>query len=92
MFGFIVEQGGEPAGGGILGVVEGVALLAGDSVLPQFRGRALQKALVRARLAKALELGCDVACAGTAPSTASQRSYEACGFRAAYPKLELARG
>ncbi len=24
--------------------------------------------------------------------TASQRNYEACGFRAAYPKLELARG
>ena len=92
VFGFIVEVGGEPAGGGMLGVVDGVALLAGDSVLPSFRGRALQQALVHARLNKARELGCDLACAGTAPSTASQRSYEACGFRVAYPKLELARG
>lgn len=29
--------------------------------------------------------------AGTVPMTASQRSYEACGFTVAYPKLELAR-
>ncbi len=91
-FGFIVSVGDEPAGGGMLGVVDGVALLAGDSVLPQFRGRGLQRRLIQARLRTAFELGCDVACAGTAPSTASQRSYEACGFRAAYPKLELARG
>jgi GNAT superfamily N-acetyltransferase len=92
IFGFIVSVGGEPAGGGTLGVVDGVALLAGDSVLPQFRGRGLQQLLVRARLRRALQEGCDVACAGTAPSTASQRSYEACGFRAGWPKLELARG
>ncbi len=91
-FGFIVSVGDEPAGGGLLGVVDGVGLLAGDSVLPQFRGRGLQRRLIRARLRTAFELGCDVACAGTAPSTASQRSYEGCGFRAAYPKLELARG
>jgi GNAT superfamily N-acetyltransferase len=91
-FGFIVSVEGEPAGGGLLGMVDGVAVLAGDSVLPKFRGRALQRKLIEARLRTALELGCDVACAGTAPSTASQRSYEACGFRAAYPKLELARG
>lgn len=91
-FGFIVSVGDEPAGGGLLGLVDGVALLAGDAVLPQFRGRGLQKKLVHARLRTAVELGCDVACAGTAPSTASQRTYEACGFRAAYPKLELARG
>jgi GNAT superfamily N-acetyltransferase len=92
VFGFLVSVGGELAGGGLLGMVDGVALLSGDAVLPRFRGRGLQKALVRARLRRALEGGCDVACAGTAPSSASQRSYEACGFRVAYPKLELARG
>ncbi len=91
-FGFIVCVGDEPAGGGLLGMVDGVALLAGDSVLPQFRGRGLQRRLIDARLRTAMEFGCDVACAGTSPLTASQRSYEACGFRAAYPKLELSRG
>jgi GNAT superfamily N-acetyltransferase len=90
--GFIVSVEGEPAGGGLLGLVDGVALLSGASVLPRFRGRGLQKALVEARLRRAVEAGCDVACAGTAPSTASQRSYESCGFHVAYPKLELARG
>ncbi len=91
-WGFLAFVDGEPAGGGMLGIVEGVALLSGDGVLPRFRGRGLQKALIGARLAFARDRGCDVACAGTAPSTPSQRAYEACGFRAAYPKVEMAKG
>lgn len=92
VWGFIVSVEGEPAGGALLGIVDGVALLAGDAVLPPFRGKGLQQCLIRARLRHAFELGCDIACAGSAPATASQRSYEACGFRAAYPKLEMALG
>jgi len=91
-WGFLALVDGEAAGGGMLGLVQGVALLSGDGVLPRFRGRGLQKALIEARLAFAWARGCDLACASTAPGTASQRSYEACGFRAAYPKLEMARG
>ncbi|WP_243316932.1 GNAT family N-acetyltransferase [Geothrix paludis] len=91
-WGFLAFVDGELAGGGMLGVVEGVALLSGDAVLPRFRARGLQKALIAARLAFARVRGCDLACASTAPGTASQRSYEACGFRAAYPKVEMARG
>lgn len=90
-WGFLAFVDGEPAGGGMLGIVEDVALLSGDGVLPRFRGRGLQKALIDSRLAFARERGCDLACASTAPGTASQRSYEACGFRAAYPKVEMAR-
>ncbi len=91
-WGFLVFVDGQPAGGGMLGIVEGVALLSGTGVLPQFRGNGLQKALIGARLAFAQDRGCDLACASTAPGTASQRSYEACGFRVAYPKVEMARG
>lgn len=90
-WGFLVMVDGEPAGGGMLGVVDGVALLSGDGVLPRFRGRGLQKDLIRARLAFATGRGCDTACASTLPGTASHRGYEACGFRAAYPKVEMAR-
>jgi GNAT superfamily N-acetyltransferase len=61
-------------------------------VIPRFRGQGLQKGLIRARLAFARDRDCDLACASTAPGTASQRSYEACGFHAAYPKVEMARG
>jgi GNAT superfamily N-acetyltransferase len=82
----------EPAGGGMLGMIDGVAMLSGDGVLPRFRGHGLQKALIAWRLHWAAEHGCDVACAGTLPMTPSQRAYEACGFRAAYPKLEMMRG
>jgi GNAT superfamily N-acetyltransferase len=88
-WGFLATVDGELAGGAMLGIVDGVALLSGDAVLPRFRGRGLQKALIAARLAKAAAT-CDVACASTLPGTPSQRAYEACGFRAAYPKLELA--
>lgn len=91
-WGFLVFVEDQPAGGGMLGIVDGVAMLSGDGVLPGFRGRGLQQALIWARLASARERGCDVACAGTAPGTASQRSYERCGFHAAYPKVEMARG
>jgi GNAT superfamily N-acetyltransferase len=91
-WGFLAFVEGEPAGGGMLGIVGGVALLSGDGVIPRFRGQGLQKALIQARLSFAAARGCDVACASTAPGTASQRSYEACGFRAAYPKVEMTRG
>jgi len=91
-WGFLVFMKGEPAGGGMLGIVDGVALLSGDGVIPRFRGQGLQKALIQARLSFAAACGCDLACASTAPGTASQRSYEASGFRAAYPKVEMARG
>jgi GNAT superfamily N-acetyltransferase len=80
---------GEPAGGGTLSVLEGVALLGGDGVLPRFRGKGVQKAIIVARLRAAVELGADIACASTLPSTPSQRAYEACGFRVKYPKVEM---
>lgn len=82
---------GEPAGGATLGWNGGVAMFSGDTVLPRFRGRGLQKALIHTRLKDAEAVGCDLATASTLPSTPSQRAYEACGFRAAYPKLEMAR-
>jgi GNAT superfamily N-acetyltransferase len=91
-WGFLAFAEGEPVGGGMLGIVDGVALLSGDGVLPRHRGRGLQQALIQARLAFARARGCELACASTAPGTASQRSYEACGFGAAYPKVEMARG
>lgn len=91
-WGFLAFVGDEPAGGGMLGIVDGVALLSGDGVIPSFRGQGLQKALIHYRLSFAAARGCDLACASTAPGTASQRSYEASGFHAAYPKVEMARG
>jgi GNAT superfamily N-acetyltransferase len=89
---WMVSVDGAPAGGGTLGLFDGVALLAGDGVLPRFRGRGLQKALIAARLKWAVAAGAEWACASTLPSTHSQRAYEACGFRVMYPKVEMAKG
>ncbi|WLT32672.1 GNAT family N-acetyltransferase [Geothrix sp. PMB-07] len=91
-WGFLALVDGQPVAGGMLGIVEDIALFSGDGVLPRHRGRGLQKALIQARLAFARARGCELACASTAPGTPSQRSYEACGFRVAYPKVEMARG
>jgi GNAT superfamily N-acetyltransferase len=89
--GCIASVNGEPAGGAVLGMVDGVALLSGDGVLGGFRGRGIQKALIAFRLNHALAQGCDIACASTLPLTPSQRAYESSGFRASYPKLEMVR-
>jgi GNAT superfamily N-acetyltransferase len=68
-----------------------VATLSAAGVVPERRGHGLQLALVAARLAWAEERGCDVAACATAPGTASQRTLEKAGFRAAYPKAVMVR-
>ncbi|MFP2926147.1 GNAT family N-acetyltransferase, partial [Pyxidicoccus sp. 3LG] len=88
---FLACEDDEPRAVGVVSATGGVALLSGDGVPAEYRGRGLQLALIHARLAWAAELGCDVATAATEPSTASQRSYEKAGFRCAYPKLIMVR-
>jgi hypothetical protein len=68
-----------------------LALLFADSTLQAFRGQGLHLALIRARLAHAGQLGCDLATASTAPGSISQRNYERAGFRVAYTKLNMQR-
>lgn len=69
----------------------GVATLSGAGVVPHHRGRGLQAALVRARLAWAAQRGCDLAACATDPGTASQRTLERAGFRCAYPRAVMVR-
>jgi GNAT superfamily N-acetyltransferase len=88
---FLAFVDGVPAGAGIVGIHAEVATLSGTSVLPRFRGRGLQRAMIHARLNHAREHGCVQACSATLPGTASQASLERAGFRVAYPKLELAK-
>lgn len=88
---FLAWVDGVPAGAGSVGLHGEVAALSGTSVLPRFRGRGLQRALIHARLAFARDQGCVLACSATLPGTASQANLERSGFRVAYPKLELVR-
>jgi len=82
---------GQPAGGGCMAVHQKVALFAGDSTLPEFRGRGAQRALIGARLEMAAQAGCDLAMACTQPGSVSERNYERHGFRVVYTKALLVR-
>ena len=88
---FLAFEGGAPAGCAIASALDGVALFSGAGVAPAFRGRGLQGALVRARLAWAAERGCDLCAGATEPGTASARTLERAGFRCAYPKVVMVR-
>jgi GNAT superfamily N-acetyltransferase len=71
---------------------ERVASLSGAGVLPAWRGRGLQRALVQARLAWAARRGCEIATSAVEPGGASQRNLERAGFRVAYPKAVMVQG
>jgi ribosomal protein S18 acetylase RimI-like enzyme len=64
-----------------------VFALCGAGTLAEFRGRGLQTALLRARMAAAVEAGCEYAVVVTQGGTISQRNAERLGFRVAYSKV-----
>lgn len=84
---FLAEIAGRPVAGGLLHVADGVATLAGGATLPEERGQGCQQALIRARVARAAQLGCEFVVARCAVAGASQRNLERAGLRVAYTKL-----
>ena len=83
---------GEPAGAGTLRIDGGEAALFGASTRVPFRNRGVQSALMHARLAAAVEAGCDLASIHTEPGSHSQRNVERLGFRLAYTKVMMRAG
>jgi ribosomal protein S18 acetylase RimI-like enzyme len=63
--------------------------LCGAGTLAEFRGRGLQTALLRARIAAAAAAGCEYAVVVTQGGTTSQRNAERLGFRVAYSKVTV---
>jgi ribosomal protein S18 acetylase RimI-like enzyme len=61
------------------------------STLPEFRGRGVQTALLRARLAAARAAGCALAVVMARPQNVSARNTERAGFRLAFTKATFAR-
>ncbi len=66
-----------------------VVALCGAGTLAEYRGRGLQTALLRARMAAAIECGCEFAVIVTQGGTISQRNAERLGFRVAYSKVTV---
>ena len=85
---FLAEFDGEPAAAGSISIHEGVGLLQGAATLPQFRGRGLQPALLRARLNFAAESGCDMSMIVAEAGSTSQKNAERQGFRIAYTRTK----
>jgi len=85
---FVAEWDAHPIAAAALAIHDRVALLAGASTAPEFRGRGAQAALLRARLRYAESRGCDLAMMGAQPGSASQRNAERQGFRIAYTRIK----
>lgn len=88
---FLGRVNGEPAGGGALDAASGIAAMFAGSVLPAFRGRGVQSALVAARLAWARRHDVSWVTVETDPASISQRTMERAGFALAYAKAVLRR-
>jgi GNAT superfamily N-acetyltransferase len=78
--------------GGVVGVGsvtirDGRAELGGAATLPAWRGRGVQSALLRIRLALAAGAGCDLAVATADPGTTSVRNLGRHGFVTAYTQV-----
>ena len=85
---FVAELNGQSIATGLMSIVDGVALLAGASTIPEARKRGAQLALLESRLRYAADHGCDIAMMGALPGSASQRNAERHHFRIAYTRVK----
>jgi GNAT superfamily N-acetyltransferase len=85
---FVADWDSQPIAAAAIAIHDGVALLAGASTDPAFRGRGAQAALLATRLGFAVSSGCDLAMMGALPGSASQRNGERQGFRIAYTRIK----
>jgi len=88
---FLVEDRGEAIAAGSLHLHGGVALFAGASTVPAFRGRGAQRAPLQARIAFAVAQGADLAIMVALPGSASHRNAQRAGFQVAYSRVKVGR-
>jgi hypothetical protein len=86
---YLARLDGKVAGGGTLAIHNGVGGLFGASTLVAFRNRGVQTALLHARLARAVERGCDLAVSLAQPGSTSQRNIVRQGFVTLYTRAKF---
>ena len=88
---FTAEIGGRPVAcaAGLIIPEHRILALFGAGTLPEFRGRGLQTALLRARMEVARKAGCEHAVIVTQGGTTSMRNAQRLGFQVAYSKATL---
>lgn len=88
---FAAWLAGRCVGGGCLERLDEIVALMALSVLPEFRRRGIQQALIAARLAHAAGTGATLATIGGAPGHGTERNVRRFGFTVAYTKAALIR-
>ena len=76
---------GRLAGGGAVNVRVELASLNAACTLPEYRGRGVQRALIKARLGIAARHNCQLAMSSVTPASESLRNHLREGFEIAYP-------
>jgi GNAT superfamily N-acetyltransferase len=88
---FLARLDGLPAGGAAMFSHAGGVEFGGDSTRLECRGRGVQTALIKTRLAAAHQMGCDLAIALTEPGSPSQQNYARAGFQLAYTRAIMVK-
>ncbi len=70
---------------------DGLTVLYGATVVPQWRRRGIQRALMLARLASGVARGSDLACVVSSPGISTERNAVRLGFSMAYTRVALRR-
>ena len=81
---YLARYGGEPAGGGVLFVCDGVGFPCHGAVIPRFRGKGCHTSLLHHRLHAAHELECHLIIGGADFGSVSFRNQLRAGLRLAY--------
>jgi len=77
---FLAEIDGVPVGAAAIHTHHGVGYLRAGSVIPAFRGRGIQRALIAARIEHAARLGCDLVGSIADVGSSSARNLERSGL------------
>ncbi len=88
---YIAHLDGTPVGAGAMESRTPVACLFGASVLPAYRNRGTQTALIIRRLEQGRDRGCDVAGIHARPGIPTERNARRLGFFLAYAKVVMVR-
>ncbi|MEN6429350.1 MAG: GNAT family N-acetyltransferase [Coriobacteriales bacterium] len=86
---YLAYVDGKPVGTGELTIDGEIGWLSADTTLPPFRGRGIQSAMQRRRIALARAAGCELAVTESSPGSASQRNMERLGFRVVYTRVNM---
>jgi len=89
--GFLACIDGRTAGAGGIYISGGMAEIAPDGTLPQFRGKGIQTSLISYRLQYAQRTGCKLVVVSCAPGVSTRSNAEKLGFKLVYTKIVMTK-